>query len=221
MSPLFWGRPTRFFTPVAARFISPDSIVPNPASPQSLNRYTAMANNPLKFADPTGHQACIDPDDCEPRDYTGGGSGGGSSGGGWSGGGTSGGSNGSSGGVLPKPAKPKSASSGYDVTKWLVKFMNQMQNLPIAQTIRSLNKFSCSLFSCLAKFLAWILFADLVRNGAAWDIKIEMANQLGRKLVIGAEWFEYSPQETSRMGFSAPPSGSIKRRSMAALELRN
>lgn len=45
----------RFFTPVAARFISPDSIVPNPADPQSLNRYTAMANNPLKFTDPTGH----------------------------------------------------------------------------------------------------------------------------------------------------------------------
>ena len=45
----------RFFTPVAARFISPDSIVPNPADPQSLNRYTALANNPLRFTDPTGH----------------------------------------------------------------------------------------------------------------------------------------------------------------------
>ena len=44
----------RFFTPVAARFVSPDSIVPNPADPQSLNRYTAIANNPLKFVDPTG-----------------------------------------------------------------------------------------------------------------------------------------------------------------------
>ena len=43
----------RFFTPVAARFISPDSIVPNPADPQSLNRYTAMANNPPRFTDPT------------------------------------------------------------------------------------------------------------------------------------------------------------------------
>lgn len=53
----------RFFTPVAARFISPDSIVPNPADPQSLNRYTAMANNPLKFTDPTGHMEISPKDD--------------------------------------------------------------------------------------------------------------------------------------------------------------
>ncbi|MEO6063428.1 MAG: RHS repeat-associated core domain-containing protein [Thermoflexales bacterium] len=34
----------RFFSPVLANFISPDSIVPNPANPQCLNRYAAMAN---------------------------------------------------------------------------------------------------------------------------------------------------------------------------------
>ena len=55
---------SRFFTPVAARFISPDSIVPNPADPQSLNRYTAMANNPLKFTDPTGHSEACDDGPC-------------------------------------------------------------------------------------------------------------------------------------------------------------
>ena len=41
----------RFFTPVTGRFISPDSIVPNPADPQSLNRYTATATISLKFTD--------------------------------------------------------------------------------------------------------------------------------------------------------------------------
>jgi hypothetical protein len=36
-------------------------MVPNPADPQSLNRYTAMANNTLKYTDPTGHyEACDD-----------------------------------------------------------------------------------------------------------------------------------------------------------------
>ena len=88
----------RFFTPVAARFISPDSIVPNPADPQSLNRYTAMANNPLKFADPTGHRACNDFDDCEPPGGGGGGGGGGNRGGGGGGGNRGGGGGGGGGG---------------------------------------------------------------------------------------------------------------------------
>ncbi|MEO6061894.1 MAG: polymorphic toxin-type HINT domain-containing protein [Thermoflexales bacterium] len=57
----------RFFSPVLANFISPDSIVPNPADPQSLNRYAAMANNPLKFTDPTGHmQTC---EGCDGNGY--------------------------------------------------------------------------------------------------------------------------------------------------------
>ena len=38
------------------RFTSPDTIVPNPAYPQSLNRYSYCLNNPLKWIDPSGHQ---------------------------------------------------------------------------------------------------------------------------------------------------------------------
>ena len=37
------------------RFISPDTVVPNPANPQSLNRYSYVLNNPLKYTDPSGH----------------------------------------------------------------------------------------------------------------------------------------------------------------------
>jgi hypothetical protein len=37
------------------RFISPDTIVPDPANPQSLNRYAYVGNNPLKYTDPSGH----------------------------------------------------------------------------------------------------------------------------------------------------------------------
>jgi len=37
------------------RFITPDTIVPNPANPQSLNRYSYCLNNPLKWVDPSGH----------------------------------------------------------------------------------------------------------------------------------------------------------------------
>lgn len=47
----------RFYDPYLNRFISPDTIVPNPANPQSLNRFAYVYNNPLKYTDPTGHCA--------------------------------------------------------------------------------------------------------------------------------------------------------------------
>jgi hypothetical protein len=36
--------------------------VPNPANPQSLNRYSYCFNNPLKYTDPTGHDIFTIPD---------------------------------------------------------------------------------------------------------------------------------------------------------------
>ncbi len=45
----------RFFDPQIGRFISADSIVPQPGDPQSLNRYAYGLNNPLRYHDPTGH----------------------------------------------------------------------------------------------------------------------------------------------------------------------
>ena len=45
----------RYYDPAIGRFISADSIVPNPGDPQDLNRYTYAGNNPLIYIDPTGH----------------------------------------------------------------------------------------------------------------------------------------------------------------------
>ncbi|MCI0728561.1 MAG: hypothetical protein L0332_17830 [Chloroflexi bacterium] len=45
----------RFYLPGVGRFASADSIVPNAANPQSLNRYSYVLNNPFNFTDPTGH----------------------------------------------------------------------------------------------------------------------------------------------------------------------
>jgi RHS repeat-associated protein len=39
-------------------FMQPDPIIPDPYDPQALNRYSYVKNNPLKYADPTGNQAC-------------------------------------------------------------------------------------------------------------------------------------------------------------------
>ncbi len=44
----------RSYWPFAGRFISPDSIVPQPGNPQSLNRYAYARNNALRYTDPTG-----------------------------------------------------------------------------------------------------------------------------------------------------------------------
>jgi len=45
----------RFYAPGLGRFVSADTLVPDPASPQSLNRYAYTLNSPVNFTDPTGH----------------------------------------------------------------------------------------------------------------------------------------------------------------------
>jgi RHS repeat-associated protein len=45
----------RYYDPVTGRFISADTVVPDPAKSQSLNRYAYVHNNPMRFTDPSGH----------------------------------------------------------------------------------------------------------------------------------------------------------------------
>jgi RHS repeat-associated protein len=47
----------RYYLPSAGRFISADTIVPDPTNPQQFNRYTYVLNNPLRFRDATGRCA--------------------------------------------------------------------------------------------------------------------------------------------------------------------
>jgi RHS repeat-associated protein len=46
----------RYYAHYLNRWIQPDTIVPDPANPQSLNRYSYVKNRPLNFTDPTGHR---------------------------------------------------------------------------------------------------------------------------------------------------------------------
>jgi RHS repeat-associated protein len=48
----------RFYSPSLNRWLQPDPTVPRPADPQSLNRYSYAANNPLRFVDPSGLAEC-------------------------------------------------------------------------------------------------------------------------------------------------------------------
>ena len=75
---MFYG--ARYYDTSLGRFTQPDTIVPNPLNPQSLNRFAYVLNNPLKYTDPTGHVECWD-EDCNGGPSGGGGSGGGGSGG--------------------------------------------------------------------------------------------------------------------------------------------
>ncbi len=47
----------RFYDPWTGQFTQADSIVPDPGNPQSLNRYSYVYNNPLRYTDPSGY--CI------------------------------------------------------------------------------------------------------------------------------------------------------------------
>ncbi|MGB8984209.1 MAG: RHS repeat-associated core domain-containing protein, partial [Anaerolineales bacterium] len=58
-------------SPYINRFLQPDTIIPGAANPQSWNRYSYVTNNPIRFADPSGHKPCSDVDehgDCIPED---------------------------------------------------------------------------------------------------------------------------------------------------------
>ena len=51
----------RWYDPQIGRWISPDTIVPDPAKPQDLNRFAYVRNNPVTHNDPSGH--CADSDE--------------------------------------------------------------------------------------------------------------------------------------------------------------
>ena len=45
----------RLYDAALARFIQPDTIVPQPGNPQALNRYSYVGNRPTMLVDPSGH----------------------------------------------------------------------------------------------------------------------------------------------------------------------
>ncbi|MFZ2487005.1 MAG: RHS repeat-associated core domain-containing protein [Anaerolineae bacterium] len=54
--------------PPLGRWIAPDTVVPDPADPQSLNRYAYVLGNPLALVDPDGHEpitGCNGIPDCD------------------------------------------------------------------------------------------------------------------------------------------------------------
>ncbi|EJL43890.1 RHS repeat-associated core domain protein containing protein [Brevibacillus sp. CF112] len=51
----FYYLRARYYDPKMGRFVSEDTVKGQVDNPLSLNRYTYVSNNPLKFVDPSGH----------------------------------------------------------------------------------------------------------------------------------------------------------------------
>lgn len=63
----------RWYSPEIGRFLSPDTIIPNPAEGKDFNRYSYVRNNPIRYNDPTGHVPAVGPrDDANTGDEYGG-----------------------------------------------------------------------------------------------------------------------------------------------------
>lgn len=58
----------RYYDPAVGRFLTADSLIPDPLSSSGWNRYAYVGNNPLSFADPSGHEPCVSGNwgDCLP-----------------------------------------------------------------------------------------------------------------------------------------------------------
>jgi RHS repeat-associated protein len=52
---MYYG--ARYYDSALGRFVSADTVVPKPGNPQTLNRFAYAYNNPLRYIDPTGHDA--------------------------------------------------------------------------------------------------------------------------------------------------------------------
>jgi RHS repeat-associated protein len=56
----------RFYDPQLGRFISADTIVPEPGNVKAYDRYSYVTNNPINFNDPSGKVLCDSQDNCTP-----------------------------------------------------------------------------------------------------------------------------------------------------------
>ncbi len=64
---MYYG--SRYYDAALGRFISADTISPNPFNLQSLNRYSYVLNNPVRYVDPSGHCPTAEEGGCERDEH--------------------------------------------------------------------------------------------------------------------------------------------------------
>ena len=173
----------RWYSPQLGRFISPDSIVPDPSNPQSLNRYAYALGNPLKYVDPTGHfvklPSLVDIVDTVKGRLSM-----------WSP---------FAGGVVDEPRAPAPTSS--DLTGWLVEQM--VTNASEVASILRENYRSLNPVEVAAAYQAW---TSLVRTGGAWDYKediLKSEQTFGdeKLIMLGGREISYQAAANIHFGF--------------------
>jgi RHS repeat-associated protein len=210
----------RFYSPYLNRWLSPDTIVPDPSNPQSLNRYSYVRNNPLRYTDPTGHCENIFDIACLLTEL-----------------GIAIGQSGElgkslmvSGYVLMTGANQgmdglrtagkypevmysyartaamdaaKSdrhalgAASGNDLTGWLMNTMRANASGTAGSLLRE-NLGSGDPFKQAGAMNAWI---DLVRAGGEWDYKRQIRSSIGENIQLGGHSFLWDVPANINFGF--------------------
>ena len=179
----------RFYDPALGRFVSPDVLVPNPAAPQSLNRYAYVLNNPLRYTDPSGRALCEDAD-CEIR---------------WR--------QRSDGSYQPIGLFPPGVPfDARDLTYYLYALINNNVDSPQILAISSLNTVA-GINPVLGGFHIAALwgFASLVGTDKVWDVKDQIEYELGEVTRLchagGCVWVDYSTVGNIHFGFLAERAG--------------
>jgi hypothetical protein len=58
----------RWYDPALGRFVSADTLIPDPGDSQAWDRYAYTLNNPLRYTDPSGHNAYCDSKNADPEE---------------------------------------------------------------------------------------------------------------------------------------------------------
>ncbi len=194
----------RYYSPVLGRFVSPDSIVPEPGSSGGFNRYRYTRNNPLKYTDPSGH--CVfglDTMVCIGVGY-----------GIVVGAATMytayyGVSNGQDVFTTPpikgegiRPPAPTSA----DMTEWLVDRVKENGQSPVNQSIRA----HLEDYHPGNKLGAMRAFIGLVRTRGLWDLKVDIEGKTledRKSIIVGGNELHFDFVANMHFGFIGRAAG--------------
>jgi hypothetical protein len=180
---------------VLGRFISADTLVPEPGNPQALNRYAYVYNRPLVYIDRDGHFPWL-PVVIAAGILIGGGI-----------------------GIaitpewqfwnVPPITEPRVAPpTSVDMTPWLLDQMKTNAQAPVTQLMRE-NWNSLSPVNRVAALKAW---TALVRTGAVWDFKEDILKnkmQLPElpNVILGDQQLDYQAVANIHYGFVGRAAG--------------